>query len=322
MTPPKVLIVTPASPGSRAGNRNTALRWARALGQLGCRARILTSWQGEEGDLLVALHARRSHAALRDFRARHPQRPALLALTGTDLYRDIREDAQAAASLELASGLIVLQAEALAELTPAQRRKARVIHQSVETSLAPAPPRRVFRACVLGHLREEKDPFCAARALRLLPGENIELLHAGGALSPAMAAEARKLMRVDPRYRWLGELPRWAALRLLARSHVMVISSRMEGGAHVVSEAIAIGVPVIASDIPGNRGLLGAGYPACYPVGDAAALAALLRRTLDDRRFLAGLAAAVRRRRPLVDPRRELRAWRTLLTDLGFRLRR
>lgn len=315
----KVVIVTPAPPGSRAGNRNTAMRWARILRDLGCRVAVATQWDGQDCDLLVALHARKSHDALRDFRERHPDRPALLALTGTDIYRDIRQDADAASSLDLATGLIVLQEEALQELTPQQRRKACVIHQSVTTSLVPAPPLRKFRICVLGHLREEKDPFCPARALQSLPGGQVEVVQAGKSLAREMSQEAKRRMRDDTRYRWVAELPHWASLRLLSRSHVMVISSRLEGGAHVVSEAIAIGVPVIASDIPGNRGLLGRDYPGYYPVGDHVRLAELLRQAIDDRRFLPRLAAAVRRRRHLVDPGSERHAWRKLLRESGFR---
>jgi putative glycosyltransferase (TIGR04348 family) len=315
----KVVIVTPAPPGSRAGNRNTAIRWARFLRDLGCRVSVLTQWAGEPCELLVALHARKSHDALRAFRESHPDRPAVLALTGTDIYRDIRQDRDAATSLEMATRLIVLQKEALEELTPKQRSKARVIHQSVTTSLVPAPPVRKFRLCVLGHLREEKDPFCAARALRLIPDSNVEIIQAGKALSAKMAREAERRMRDDSRYRWIGELPHWTAMRLLCRSHAMVISSRMEGGAHVVSEAIAIGIPVIATDIPGNRGLLGADYPAFFPVGDHAVLAGLLRQALSDPRFVNRLAVAVNRRRTLVDPMREQRAWRDLLRELGVR---
>ncbi|MBV6475843.1 MAG: hypothetical protein MOGDAGHF_01410 [Rhodocyclaceae bacterium] len=317
MSAPKVVIVTPAPTGSRAGNRNTALRWAGILRKLGCRVRVATQWDGQRCDLLVALHARKSHEALRDFRARQPDRPALLALTGTDLYRDIREDARAAASLDMATGLIVLQEAALAELTLQQRRKTRVIHQSVATSLLAAPPRRKFRICVLGHLREEKDPFCTAKALPWLSDSQVEVVQAGRSLAQTMTRQAARHMRADSRYRWLGELPHWAALRLLSRSQVMVISSRMEGGAHVVSEAIAIGVPVIASDIPGNRGLLGSDYPAYYPVGDAVRLAELLRQAIEDRAFLSRLAVAVRRRRALVDPCREILAWKTLLREAG-----
>ena len=98
----------------------------------------------------------------------------------------------------------------------------------------------------------------------------------------------------------------------------MVISSRLEGGAHVVSEAIAIGIPVIASDIPGNRGLLGRDYPAYFPVGDHAYLAEMLQRVMTDRRLLNRMAAAVKHRRALVAPQRERKAWLKLLRELGF----
>jgi len=315
----KVVIVTPAPPGSRAGNRNTALRWAHILRGLGCRVSILTEWCGERCDLFVALHARRSHDALRAFRLQHPDRPSVLALTGTDIYRDIRRDGNAASSLDMASRLIVLQEAALDELNPGQRRKTHVIHQSVFTALTPTLPLRKFRICVLGHLREEKDPFRAAMALRLLQDARLEIIQAGKSLSDRMTHEAARHMRDDPRYRWVGELPHWRSMRLLSCSHAMIISSQMEGGAHVVSEAIAIGVPVIASDIPGNRGLLGADYPAYFPVGDHARLAHMLRLAQGDPRFLDSLAAAVRRRRRLVDPSRERRAWQRLLRELGFR---
>ncbi|MBA3904089.1 MAG: TIGR04348 family glycosyltransferase [Rhodocyclaceae bacterium] len=316
----RVIIVTPAPPGSRAGNRNTATRWARILRGLGCRVSIRTEWDGSACDLMVALHARRSHASIKSFRVCHPDKPAVLALTGTDVYRDIHNDPDAGESLELATRLIVLQEAALAELTAGQRARARVIHQSVATPLACDPPYRVFRAAVLGHLREEKDPFRMALALRHFPRTaRIQVVQAGKPLSAAMEKEASRLMRIEPRYRWVGELPHWKTMRLLSRSNVMVISSVLEGGAHVVSEAIALGVPVIASDIPGNRGLLGDDYPACFPVGDDAALAGLVQRAMEDEDFLRELGSAVIRRRPLVSPRREAKAWRKLLAELGLR---
>ncbi|MBX3649278.1 MAG: TIGR04348 family glycosyltransferase [Rhodocyclaceae bacterium] len=314
-----VVIITPAPPGSRAGNRNTAVRWAHILRGLGCRVSVLTEWAGERCDLFVALHARKSHDALHAFAMRHPDRPSVLALTGTDIYRDIHIDNNAAASLDWATRLIVLQENALEELTPMQRRKSHVIHQSVRTSLTPAPPRRKFRLCVLGHLREEKDPFRAAMALHLLRDARVELIQAGKSLSARMTRETARRMHNDPRYHWVGELPHWKSMHLLSRSNAMVISSRIEGGAHVVSEAIAIGVPVIASDIPGNRGLLGEDYPAYFPVEDHRCLARMLRSALDSPRFLEDLTVSIRRRRSLVDPLRERRAWGSLLRELGFR---
>jgi glycosyltransferase involved in cell wall biosynthesis len=93
----------------------------------------------------------------------------------------------------------------------------------------------------------------------------------------------------------------------------------MEGGAHVVSEAIAAGVPVIASDIAGNVGLLGEDYPGYFPVGNEQALAALLLRAETDSNFLRSLKAAVKARRSLTDPAAERRAIASLIAALPRR---
>lgn len=297
----RIQIVTPARAGSLQGNRYTALRWAKHLRGLGHRVAIATEWRGGRFDALVALHARRSHASIAAWKTAHPGRPLVVVLTGTDLYRDIRADASAKASLKLADRLVVLQAEGLKALAPALRRKTVVIHQSVPPVKRRAASQRHFIVTVIGHLREEKDPFCAVKALGHLQAD-IRLVQLGRALSEDMAKQARRFMKKDARYRWLGELPHASALRWLARSHAMVISSRMEGGAHVVSEAIAAGVPVLASRIPGNVGLLGAGYPGYYPVANDRALAKLIAQALEDKAFLRSLEKAVKARRPLTWP--------------------
>jgi putative glycosyltransferase (TIGR04348 family) len=312
------VIVTPAPPGSRAGNRNTAVRWARILRSLGARVDVATEWRAGDHDLMIALHAQRSRPSLLAWRRRHPCRPLLLALTGTDLYRDIRIDAEAAQSLDLADRLVVLQEAALAELTPAQRARAHVIHQSETARGAWRPPRRVTRFAVIGHLREEKDPLRAALALRELADlPTLRVTMAGAALAPAWRAEVEALVRAEPRVRWLGEVPRWRALRLLRASHALVVSSRLEGGAHVVSEAIVHGVPVLASRIPGNSGLLGDDYPGYFPVGDTVALGRLMRRVHEETNFLATLHAAVIARQPLFAPAREAAAWRAAIADFS-----
>jgi putative glycosyltransferase (TIGR04348 family) len=313
----RIVIVTPAAPGSRHGNRHTALRWARHLRALGHRTQVALGWDGSDADILIALHARRSHAAMHAWKAAHPQRPLALILTGTDLYRDIRHDADARASLRLADRMVVLQPKGLDELSAVQRTKTRVIFQSVRAPRRQDPPRSYFLVTVIGHLREEKDPFCAALALAQLPQRAIRVVQLGQAMSPDMDRQARALMRTEPRYRWLGELDHAGAMRWLARSHAMVISSRMEGGAHVVSEAIGVGVPVIASAIPGNIGLLGADYSAYYPVADAAALAALMARAQRDPAWLETLAAAVRAKRHTCDPAAERAAIAGLIADLS-----
>ena len=315
----KVLLVTPAPPGSRKGNRISALRWASMVRALGHRAVLAEEYRGQRCDVLVALHARKSATSIARFRAERPQAPLVLALTGTDLYDDIRTSAEAQQSLELADRLLVLQPLAVEELPERLRPKARVIFQSVPPPNFHVRPRLgVFEVCVMGHLRPVKDPFRTAEAARLLPADSrLRVLHLGGALSADMERQARAEVETNGRYHWLGELPRPRALRLLGRCRLLVLTSLLEGGANVIGEAVVLGVPVLSSRIAGSVGLLGEDYPGYFPVGDTRALAELLRRAETDAGFYAELRARCEERRGLFDPERERASWRELLAELG-----
>ena len=314
----KIAIVMPGSAAARSGNQHTAQRWARFLRDAGHNVHVAAGWNGTPDDMLIALHARKSHAAAAAFHARFPHKPLIVALTGTDLYRDIRNDADAKNSLHIASRLIVLQEDGRNELAAALKRKTRVVYQSAAVSLRQTPTRRKFRIAVLGHLREEKDPFRAVAALALLPQhDNLQIAHIGAALSPAMRKEALAWMRNEPRYRWLGSLPHHRALRWLAGSSLMVVSSEMEGGANVICEAARIGVPVLASRISGNIGMLGTRYPGYFDLHDTTALAALIDRAMRESRFMRALDAAVKSRRHLFSPASERAALRRIIAELA-----
>ena len=314
----KICLITPAPTYSRKGNRVTALRWARILRELGHRVVIAEEYQGERCDLLVALHARRSHASIAYFRREHPELPLILALTGTDLYSDIHTDASAQESLEMADRFILLQPAGIEELSEHLHHKAWVIYQSVTAPPGRfSPKKNVFEVCVLGHLRPVKDPFRAAMAARQLPSSSrIQVVHVGGALTADMKTEADAEAVTNPRYRWLGELPRWQALRVLARSRMLVLTSQMEGGANAVSEAIACSVPVISSRISGSIGLLGEDYPGYFPAGDTQALVNLLMRVEADTGFYEALKTWCEKLKPIVDPDGERQSWEGLLQDL------
>ena len=331
----RIGIVTPAPPDSRYGNRITALRWARILRRLGHRVSILQTYEGTSYDLLVALHARRSHPSIISFRRHNPEAPIIVALTGTDLYRDIRSHHRAQKSLQIATRIVVLQPKAIEELHPDLRDKARVIYQSVESTLGqPEPNRREatagiksapsqsssggFDICVIGHLRAVKDPFRAAIAARLLPSSSrIRVLQVGGAMTDAMAARARRETRINHRYQWLGEQPQSRVHRILARSRLCVLSSRMEGGANVLSEAIVASVPILASRIDGNVGILGADYPGYFGVGDTKQLAQLLTYAETCPEYLAKLRTRCKSLAPLFEPAREEKAWADLVCELA-----
>jgi putative glycosyltransferase (TIGR04348 family) len=314
----RILVVTPARRGARSGNRVTALRWARLLRSLGHAVAIAEAWRGERCDVLVALHARKSLASVERLRASRPDAPVVVALTGTDLYEDLPGSAEALRALDLATRLVTLQPLGVAALPALVRAKARAIVQSAR------PPSRVpaagegLQVCVLAHLREVKDPFLAARAVRGLPeGSRVRVVHCGAALDPGSEARARAEERDNPRWRWAGALPRAEALCALAASGALVVSSRLEGGSNAVSEALACGVPVLSTRIDGSVGVLGADYPGLYPVGDERALASLLLRLEREPAFEALLHERVGALRTLVEPARERAAWRSLLAELS-----
>src|SRR6266478_1653929 len=128
----RIGIVTPAPPDSRHGNRITALRWATILRRLGNHVSISQTYDGRPFDLLVALHARKSHSSIINFRQQRLVAPIIVALTGTDLYRDIRVNHLARESLDIATRIVVLQPKAVKELRPSWQKKTRVIYQSVD----------------------------------------------------------------------------------------------------------------------------------------------------------------------------------------------
>ncbi len=314
-----IRIATPAPSRSRSGNRATALRWARILRKLGHSVSVGQSGTAGNCDLLVALHARRSAEVIERFHTAHPEQPLIVALTGTDLYDDIHHDAQAQRSLELATRLIVLHGRGADELPARYHDKTCVIYQSATPPRQPMTRKtHVFEVCVMGHLRAVKDPFRAAEAAALLPeSSRITVLHLGAALDEAMADRARRETKQNKRYRWLGDQPRPQARQILAASRLLVLSSRMEGGANVVSEALARDVPVLSSRIAGSIGLLGEDYPGYFATGDTQGLADMMLRAEADGEFYNQLQTHCRERAHLFDPARELRAWEELLREVA-----
>lgn len=303
-TRPSLTIVTPAHKSSNNGNWQTAWRWSRLLAS-DYRITITDAWRGEHADVLVALHARRSAPSIA---AWHAQRrgPLVLVLTGTDLYRDIHSDASAQASLALADRLVVLQELGPQRLPPALRGRCVVCFQSCGARSALPKTRRHLRALMVGHLRDEKSPQTFFDAAHLLAARaDIVLDHIGAPLDAALGERARATARTNPHYRWFGELDHERTRRHIQRAHVLVHASRIEGGAHVIAEAVRSGTPVIASRIDGNVGMLGADYGGLFECGDAPGLARLLQRLRDEPARLRTLARQCRARAALFEPRRE-----------------
>jgi putative glycosyltransferase (TIGR04348 family) len=314
---PRVTIVSPALAGANNGNWHTAARWQRFLAPVAAAEVVAIGAEDGDADVLIALHARRSAASIARWRERRPDAPIVVVLTGTDLYRDLPADADARHSLECASRIVVLQEAGALRLDAASRAKAVVIVQSAPSLRAERNARDADFA-VVGHLRDEKDPLTVMRAARLLAADRTppSIVHVGAALDARLGDEARATMAACPSYRWAGALAHAAARRAIARARALVHPSRMEGGANVVIEAVRSRVPVLASRIDGNVGLLGIGYDGYFPVGDAAALAGLMRRLRDDDAFADRLCAQCALREPMFAPAIERRAVRALVAGL------
>lgn len=312
----RIALITPYGREHRNGNRHTAARWARFLREAGHTVRVQVEWDSGTADLMLALHARRSFASIRTFAEKYPSRPLLLALTGTDLYRDIHEDADAQQALELAHRLIVLQDRGLDELPPHLAARTRIVYQS-SPNIARTPERPgSFDVLVIGHLREEKDPFRVALATAHLPEHShIQVTHLGGAMSEAMAETAEMAQNKLPRWTWAGDMPHKTVLKRLSRARLLVLSSVMEGGANVICEALAADVPVLVSHMPGNIGMLGEDYPGYFPVGDERRLASLMAMAENDPDFYAALLSHARLRRGLMRPEQEASRLRQVVAE-------
>jgi putative glycosyltransferase (TIGR04348 family) len=317
---PRIVIVTPAPPGSRKGNRITASRWARMLRSLGHQVVVREKFQGERCDLLVALHARKSANDVAQFRRANRDRPIVLVLTGTDLYGDIHSSRAAQKTLDLADRLVLLQPAGESELPKRLRSKARVIFQSaISRPSRPRPLKSVFEISVCGHLRPVKDPFRAAIAARSLPPESrIRITQIGAALTDSMKQRAAAEVLRNSRYRWSGEVSNSQARRLVSRSRLLVLSSKLEGGANVISEALADDVPVLSTRISGSIGLLGEDYEGYFEVGDTRGLTDLMLRCEQDERFLTTLRKQCQQRARLLTPAQEEAALQSLLDEFAL----
>lgn len=298
-------IVTPYLAAANNGNWHTAARWAGYLAA-DYRVTVEQSWSGGWADLVIALHARRSAESIQKFAAAHPDRPLVVVLTGTDLYRDLAIDREARRSLQLATRLVVLNELGPRRLPREARQKTDIVLQAARQLSPGRRPSRHLAIAVVGHLRNEKNPQLVWSLLRHLPADlPLKIRHVGAPIDAALGKEARRVAAVDARYRWLGELPRARARQLIRASHVLLHPSNMEGGAQAVIEAITSHAAVIASGIDGNAGLLGTDYPGLFTENDVDAAAALIIRAAHQPSFLHRLQRQCAQRASLFTPEQE-----------------
>jgi putative glycosyltransferase (TIGR04348 family) len=334
MQRPKIVIISPSLADANNGNWRTAHRWQQLL-QPACHVKIVPADADKAAavqvcrdlqttnfapDIVIALHARRSYASVAAANQLFPSTPIVVALTGTDLYNDLANSAEANASLDIATALIVLQEDAIQYVPVKHRHKTRVVFQSAR-SLTPAEKTSGQLNCVVvGHLRAEKSPQTIFEAVaRLATKDLIHITHIGAAHGSADAhfTESAKALSASSRhYRWVGPLPHGLTRAAIKRSHVLIHPSVLEGGANVIVEAITAGTCVIASKMSGNVGMLGPNYSGYFPVGDAAALVDLLRRCLADQNQMTRHSTACKARAALFTPSEEARRLARIVSDL------
>lgn len=334
---PSIVIVSPALSDANNGNWQTARRWQSMLSER-FSVRIVKEWTPATtapGDAaMIALHARRSAASIRAWIQHHgtkavsnaaqPCANLAVILTGTDLYRDIQSDAQAQHSLAVAGQLVVLQAQGVNALPAHLQDRTRVILQSSTGMPALQKSDRTLRCIAVGHLRAEKHPDTLMHAAGdLADVKGLRIDHLGAALDDTLAQLAMTTAQQHPHYRWLGARPHAETRRRIQRAHVLIHPSRMEGGAHVIMEAVTSGTVVLASRIDGNVGMLGDDYPGYFPVGDFHALAQQVRQLraeqqqpVNARSLMTQLQQHCTQRAALFSPQREQQALTELATDL------
>jgi putative glycosyltransferase (TIGR04348 family) len=313
-------LITPAKKFSKNGNRATSLRWARILRELGHRVNISVNYEGEKTDLMIALHAWRSSSSIIKYKKIYPERPLIVALTGTDINSYIHSDpVRTIGSMEYADFLVCLH-ELVVDITPSKfHEKLRVIYQSATALDKKRDPRKShFDICLIGHLRDVKDPLRGALAIRDLPkNSKLRLIHLGKAHNRSWEKRALAEMQRNPRYVWKGEKAGWEVRGEFSKTRLMLISSTSEGGANVISEALAAGVPVIASNINGNIGMLGKTYLGYFNVGDEKSLRTLLLKCENDKAFFNKLIKSCKIRSKVFNSSEEERRWKRLLIEVG-----
>lgn len=313
-----ISLVRPFSTVKHIGTQHTAGRWANILRQLGHKVHEQMHWSVEPSDMLIAIHARKSASAIRAFRETYPNKPLIIIMAGTDLYQDLPDDKEAQESLQLADRLIVLQSEGMKALPEIYHPKTRIIYQSAFPLPAFQSKNYLFNIMIVGHLCQEKDPFCLPQALSFLSDKTeIRIFHYGRALSKEMAVQAKKWQKEDSRYQWLGYKNPAFVRQRMRYADLLVHSSLLEGGANAICEAIQTDLPIIASQVPGNIGMLGADYPGFYPVQNPQALAEKIRKAMDDKVFYQALAQKLKARQFLCAPAREKATIDNLLKEFS-----
>lgn len=317
-----VLIHSPFPRQDSQGNSATADRLKNLLQGEGLSVQMEEEWfSGCEARCLVALNARRSVGAVEEFRDAYPDGRVVIVLTGTDInHPDARdENSETYRSMRDADALVVLHEASLGSVPSAFHPKCQIIYPSVFLpSGVIREPRDdgVFEVVMAGNVRAEKNLPVVVDACRLLPEDLNVVVRVYGDAEGELAQMLMAATASPLPFQWKGKLSHRDMMDRLAQADLLLNSSTQEGGANAVCEAVSMGLPVLASRISGNMGMLGDDYLGYFGSDDARELADQLLRCATVFPFYKRLGEAVEQRAPLFLTEVESQRWSALIREL------
>jgi glycosyltransferase involved in cell wall biosynthesis len=236
-------------------------------------------------------------------------------------------------TLAAATRAIIAVSQSEAEELKAAGVRARIVVVANGVDLQPArppTPASDLRAALgippestvvgtVSRLSHQKAPEVFVRAMaRLVPSWPLaHFVLIGGGTPDAPLREALRTEALRGRIHLVQDLPA-SASDVTAQFDVFVLASRFEGGPYAPLDAVRAGVPVVLSDVVGNRDIVVDGVSGLlFPVGDDRALAEAVERLLANRDFGGSLAAAATARlAELFDVRRQAAETLALYRDV------
>ncbi|MDB4408736.1 glycosyltransferase [Akkermansiaceae bacterium] len=310
----KICVASPYPLSELKGNSVTTRRIVDILNEAGFEARGSHEFDGAPADVLISLHAFKGEKAVLDFQRYCPDGKVIVLITGTDLYVDLPEG-RGLSSLETADAIAITHEEARASMPSRFYDKLHIVPSCLAVlEIQAKPDAGKFVISVVGHLRSVKRSFLTIESVAKHPEWDVEVWQIGEALDEEMSDIACDWEEADSRYKWLGGLPREESLEICSRSSLTVNSSFLEGGANAVLEAMTMGVPILASRIEGNVGLLGRDYPGYFEGED---IESKLVEVMAGKHDLDDWASLAEKRLPLFSRESEKTAWEKVIEDVN-----
>ena len=271
-----IALFAPYSKGPTRGNITSVQRIARHLQMHGLQTDLISldatdlslrlqNLVSTPPTLLHGFHAFHTGPLTRTT-AQHLGLPYLITLTGSDLFdpvlRDHTETRQALHDAAAVTCFDPIVAELAMQAFPRISSQLHVIPQGVEPFQGTRPAEKTSDSFVIllpAALRPVKGIDSAIEQLTPLALEQpqLQLWIAGGELDYQYAATVRAQAAKLPWVKLLGEVSHQAMGALYAAADLVLNSSQFEGGmANALLEAMVMGKPVLARDIPGNRSLI------------------------------------------------------------------